>query len=83
MACPILQMRKGNTGAVLCLMGYSLSAQISALPLSTPALCPPHSFTRSEGYSWALGCINSKKESRGYNLWQALLAMSDLSDLDF
>lgn len=43
----------------------------------------PHSFTRSEGYSWALGCINSKKESRGYNLWQTLLAMSDFSDLDF
>lgn len=76
MACPILQMRKGNTGAVLCLMGHS---QISALPLCTPAL--PHSFTRSEGYSWALGCINSKKASRGYNLWWALLA--DLPDLDF
>lgn len=39
MVCPILQTRKGDI-AVLCLMGHSLSAQISALPLSTPALCP-------------------------------------------
>ena len=37
MVCPILQTRKGD---IAVLMGHSLSAQISALPLSTPALCP-------------------------------------------
>lgn len=51
---------------------HSCALSHGSLPECTDICSPtvysstlPHSFTRSESYSWALGCINSWEESTG------------------